>query len=208
MPLLSRKNKHSDERADKQERHTEQQGERDTGANDSSLNKPLPEQGQQGMRAGQQDPRLGQQDPRLGQQDPRFAQQDMPQQSYGGHSTAGKVENAVIGSNALKGQISQKQREADAIHLQSQELAEAERLEHEALIQRERAVAHGAHPQNKHLGGDANTTVLQGGTGGDMSGAGMHGYDQQDGVTGAGHRGQAPGPGYGAPGAGGVGPRV
>ena len=34
-------------------------------------------------------------------------------------------------------------REAKAAKIQSQELAEAERLEHEALARRERAVAHG-----------------------------------------------------------------
>lgn len=85
-----------------------------------------------------------------------------------GGNLTGKVEHAVgsmVGSNALKAKGLQKQqlvlyssprvhrsltklqwsREADAIQVQSSELAEAERLEHEAQMRRDRAVAHGIH---------------------------------------------------------------
>ncbi len=47
-------------------------------------------------------------------------------------------------------------REARGLKVQSQELAEAERLEHEAGLRRERAVVHGAHPDNRHVGGMGN----------------------------------------------------
>lgn len=40
--------------------------------------------------------------------------------------------------------------EAEAYKRQAAELSEAERLEHEAQVRRERAVAHGAHPGNLH----------------------------------------------------------
>ncbi|KAJ3810189.1 hypothetical protein F5876DRAFT_77024 [Lentinula aff. lateritia] len=80
-----------------------------------------------------------------------------------GHSTAGKVERALgaaVGSNALKAKGMQKEMEANALKTQSSELAEAERLEREALLRRERAVAHGAHPENRHLGGvDGQNTL-------------------------------------------------
>ncbi|KAJ3933768.1 MAG: hypothetical protein NXY57DRAFT_997407 [Lentinula lateritia] len=80
-----------------------------------------------------------------------------------GHSTAGKVEKALgaaVGSNALKAKGMQKEMEANALKTQSSELAEAERLEREALLRRERAVAHGAHPENRHLGGvDGQNTL-------------------------------------------------
>jgi len=73
-----------------------------------------------------------------------------------GHASTGKVEKAlgsIVGSNALKAKGMQKEMEANALKTQSSELAEAERLEREALLRRERAVAHGAHPDNRHLGG-------------------------------------------------------
>ena len=44
-------------------------------------------------------------------------------------------------------------READALKAQAAELSEAERLEREAISRRERAVAHGAHPELRRLGG-------------------------------------------------------
>ena len=44
-------------------------------------------------------------------------------------------------------------REAAALKAQAAELTEAERLEQAALARRERAVAHGAHPDHRHLGG-------------------------------------------------------
>jgi len=73
----------------------------------------------------------------------------------GGNFT-GKVEEtfgSMVGSDALKAKGLRKQQEADAIQTQGTELAEAERLEREAQMRRDRAVAHGAHPDNRHLGG-------------------------------------------------------
>ena len=58
----------------------------------------------------------------------------------------GKAESALgsaLGSNALKAKGMEKEREANALNLQSSELAEAERLEREAVMRRERAVGHG-----------------------------------------------------------------
>ncbi|KAK7684569.1 hypothetical protein QCA50_012516 [Cerrena zonata] len=73
-----------------------------------------------------------------------------------GSSITGKVEHAVgsmVGSQALKMKGIQKEQEAQAFKQQSAELVEAEKLEREALLRRERAVQHGAHPRNKALGG-------------------------------------------------------
>ncbi|KAJ7589253.1 hypothetical protein C8J56DRAFT_1164113 [Mycena floridula] len=85
-------------------------------------------------------------------------------QSHGsGHSLAGKVEHVagtLLGSSSLKAKGIQKEQEAKAAKVQSSELAEAERLEAEALMRRERAVAHGAHPDNRHLG----SSSMPGGT--------------------------------------------
>ncbi|KAJ7800356.1 hypothetical protein B0H14DRAFT_1692402 [Mycena olivaceomarginata] len=74
----------------------------------------------------------------------------------GGGAMTGKIEHVVgslVGSKSLKAKGIQKEQEARGLKIQSQELAEAERLEHEAGIRRERAVAHGAHPDNRHVGG-------------------------------------------------------
>jgi len=71
------------------------------------------------------------------------------------HSLTSKVEHAaetVLGSSSIRSQGLQKEQEAKAARVQAAELAEAERLEHEASIRRERAVNHGAHPDNRHLG--------------------------------------------------------
>jgi len=91
-------------------------------------------------------------------------------QSRGGTGSrmTGKVESAVgtmLGSNSLKAKGLQKEQEANAIKLQGQELAEAERLEREALMRRERAVGHGAHPENRHLGAGHTGTGTGTGTG-------------------------------------------
>ena len=231
MPLLSRKNKHSNEPSHPVERGAEREAERHAGMNNAGMNNTVPGQVQQDPRFAQQN--MGQhnfqgQDPLnysnsaagtsagTGGAIPSAATVNHGQSGHhGGSATIGKVESAIgamVGSNALKAKGMQKQQEANSIQLQSQELAEAERLEREALMRRERAVAHGAHPQNKHLGGDTSAPVLQGGTGGDMSGTGMRGFDQQGGVTGAGYGAQAGNTGYnapaGVPGAGGMGPRV
>ncbi|KAI0716679.1 hypothetical protein C8Q76DRAFT_725183 [Earliella scabrosa] len=80
-----------------------------------------------------------------------------------GGRVAGKAERAVgtlVGSQALKEKGFQKEQEAGAFKMQSAEIAEAERLEKEALMRRERAVAHGAHPENRHLGGLQNANTL------------------------------------------------
>ncbi|KAF9477960.1 hypothetical protein BDN70DRAFT_922252 [Pholiota conissans] len=72
-----------------------------------------------------------------------------------GGRLAGKIESAIgtmLGSDALKAKGLQKENEANSIKLQGRELAEAERLEREALMRRERAVAHGADPANSTLG--------------------------------------------------------
>ncbi|KAI0031366.1 hypothetical protein K488DRAFT_86907 [Vararia minispora EC-137] len=86
------------------------------------------------------------------------------QHGHGASRAAGKVEHAVgvlVGSNALKTRGLEKEQEANAFKMQSTELAEAERLEREAMLRRERAVAHGAHPVNRQLGGSSNTAALQ-----------------------------------------------
>ncbi|KAI8976587.1 hypothetical protein BD414DRAFT_400169, partial [Trametes punicea] len=87
----------------------------------------------------------------------------------GGTRLAGKAERAagaMVGSQALKERGFQKEQEAGAFKMQSAEIAEAERLEKEALMRRERAVAHGAHPDNRHLGGLQNANTLSDVTGG------------------------------------------
>ncbi|KAI0676392.1 hypothetical protein C8Q78DRAFT_1073202 [Trametes maxima] len=86
-----------------------------------------------------------------------------------GSRLAGKAERAagaMVGSQALKEKGFQKEQEAGAFKMQSAEIAEAERLEKEALMRRERAVAHGAHPDNRHLGGMQNANTLSDVTGG------------------------------------------
>ncbi|EMD35567.1 hypothetical protein CERSUDRAFT_124839 [Gelatoporia subvermispora B] len=90
-------------------------------------------------------------------------------QGSGGGRLTGKVEHAVgsmVGSQALQAKGLQKEQEAESFKAQSAELAEAERLEREALLRRERAVGHaGAHPSNKHLGGPQNADQNAQGTG-------------------------------------------
>lgn len=64
-----------------------------------------------------------------------------------GGRPSGNIEPAtgpMIGSDALKAKGLQKEQELNVIRMQGGELAEAERLEHEVLARRERAVAHGA----------------------------------------------------------------
>ncbi|KAH8103081.1 hypothetical protein BXZ70DRAFT_928027 [Cristinia sonorae] len=87
------------------------------------------------------------------------------QNSGGGSRMAGKMEHAVgtlVGSESLKVKGMQKEQEAQAFKMQSAEIAEAERLEKEAMLRRERAVQHGAHPHNKPLGGAQGLTNNQG----------------------------------------------
>jgi hypothetical protein len=76
--------------------------------------------------------------------------------SGSGSAFAGKVEQAVgtlLSSQSLKAKGLQKEEEARALKAQSRELTAAEQLEKEAAMRRERAVAHGAHPDNRHVGG-------------------------------------------------------
>ncbi|KAI0754429.1 hypothetical protein C8Q80DRAFT_1139044 [Daedaleopsis nitida] len=99
--------------------------------------------------------------------------QDSQRSGSGGGRLAGKTERAVgtlVGSQALKEKGFQKEHEAGAFKMQSAEIAEAERLEKEALMRRERAVAHGAHPDNRHLGGLQNANTLD-----DVAGTGSTG---------------------------------
>ncbi|KJA22071.1 hypothetical protein HYPSUDRAFT_55005 [Hypholoma sublateritium FD-334 SS-4] len=87
-----------------------------------------------------------------------------------GHSLTGKVERAVgnlIGSQSLQAKGAQKELEAGATKMQGRELAEAERLENEALMRRQGAVGHGAHPANSNLGAG---NIGQGGVGSGMPG--------------------------------------
>ncbi|THV04771.1 hypothetical protein K435DRAFT_790771 [Dendrothele bispora CBS 962.96] len=80
----------------------------------------------------------------------------------GGSGITGKVEKAVgtmIGSHSLKAKGMEKEKEAQALKMQSSELAEAERLEREAMMRRERAVGHGAHPDMGKLGGGGTGNV-------------------------------------------------
>ena len=63
-----------------------------------------------------------------------------------GQRLTGKAERTIgnlVGSSALQAKGAQKEREAGVTKLQGRELAEAERLENEALMRRERAVGHG-----------------------------------------------------------------
>jgi hypothetical protein len=65
----------------------------------------------------------------------------------------GKLEHAVgtmLCSSTLRAKGIQKEQEAQALKVQAAELSAAERLEQEARVRRERAVAHGADPQILH----------------------------------------------------------
>ncbi|KIJ49732.1 hypothetical protein M422DRAFT_777205 [Sphaerobolus stellatus SS14] len=67
----------------------------------------------------------------------------------------GKLEHAagtILCSSSLKAKGIQKEREAQALKVQAAELSAAERLEQEARMRRERAVAHGADPLILHQG--------------------------------------------------------
>ncbi|OBZ67396.1 hypothetical protein A0H81_12684 [Grifola frondosa] len=124
--------------------------------------------------------------------DPRFGQGNTSvppaehinsnnQRGGSGGGLTGKMEHAVgsmVGSQALKDRGYQKEQEANAFKAQSAEIAEAERLEKEAMLRRERAVAHGAHPDNRHLGGSAALAGANNMNTGDnnMGGSNARGY--------------------------------
>ncbi|KIM46730.1 hypothetical protein M413DRAFT_422079 [Hebeloma cylindrosporum] len=87
------------------------------------------------------------------------SQSTVPQSSGGsvGQRLTGKFQSALgslVGSDSLKAKGLQKEQEANSAKQKRQDLAEAEaeRLEDEALMGRERAVGHGAHPVESSLG--------------------------------------------------------
>ncbi|TFY65759.1 hypothetical protein EVG20_g5330 [Dentipellis fragilis] len=85
------------------------------------------------------------------------------QNTHPGRSMEGKIEHAVgtlVGSKAFQARGAEKDEEAKAFKMQGQELAEAEQLEREAMMRRERAVGQGAHPDNRHLGGPGHHTTF------------------------------------------------
>jgi len=68
----------------------------------------------------------------------------------------GKLEHAAgtaLCSSTLRAKGIEKEREAQALKVQAAELRQAEGLEAEAEARRQRAVAHGAHPQHLNAGG-------------------------------------------------------
>lgn len=76
--------------------------------------------------------------------------------SGAGKALEGKIEKGlgtVLGSTSLKARGLEKEREAEMIKVQAAELEHAETLEAQARQARERAVASGAHPGNRTLGG-------------------------------------------------------
>lgn len=87
--------------------------------------------------------------------------------SAGEKELVGKIERVagdVLCSSTLKAKGAEKEREAQALKAQAAELNQAEGLESEAAMRRQRAVAHGAHPQHlggnhHHMGGDAPRRV-------------------------------------------------
>jgi len=90
-------------------------------------------------------------------------------------STTGKIERiagTVFCNQTLKVKGMQKEQQAQVHAAQSAEISEAERLEQEASIRRQRAVDHGAHPANRAVGGAAQAQEFggnfgpTGGTGG------------------------------------------
>ncbi|KAJ7729916.1 hypothetical protein B0H16DRAFT_1775403 [Mycena metata] len=116
-----------------------------------------------------------------------------PSQNHGsgGGALTGKIERkvgAVLGSSSLQAKGLQKEQEAQGFKVQSQELAQAEELEREAGLRRERAVAHGAHPDNRHVGGLGDPA---GGVGGAAGGGGLGGG--MSGAPGGGATRQGPG---------------
>jgi len=83
-------------------------------------------------------------------------------QSAGEKAFVGKLEHvagSILCSSTLKAKGIQKEQEAQAMKVQAAELGAAERLEKEAMMRRERAVAHGADPQILHPGGQQSQTA-------------------------------------------------
>lgn len=90
-------------------------------------------------------------------------------------STTGKMERiagTVFCNQTLKAKGIQKEQAAHAQAAQRAEITEAERLEQEASIRRQRAVEHGAHPANKALGGAAQAQEFGGNFGQTTAGTG------------------------------------
>jgi len=153
-----------------------QQGFQQSGS--GQLGAGQPGVGQQGYGNANADPSQN----NTGPNDPNIAPTNHfnnGQRSGGGSRMTGKMEHAVgslVGSQALKAKGMQKEQEAQAFQAQSSEIAEAERLEKEAMLRRERAVQHGAHPSNKALGGAQNQQFGQGQGQGQGGFAGDQGY--------------------------------
>ncbi|GJE94801.1 hypothetical protein PsYK624_109750 [Phanerochaete sordida] len=90
-------------------------------------------------------------------------------------STTGKIERiagTVFCNQTLKVKGMQKEQAAQAHAAQRVELTEAERLEQEASIRRQRAVEHGAHPANRAVGGAAQAQEFGGNFGQTTAGTG------------------------------------
>ncbi|KAJ7214046.1 hypothetical protein GGX14DRAFT_542307 [Mycena pura] len=81
-------------------------------------------------------------------------QQQEPRPSGGG-VFVGKVEHAIgtiLGNESLKAKGAMKESQARDANIRHSDLAQAAQLEREAGLRRERAVNHGAHPDNKIVG--------------------------------------------------------
>ncbi|CAK5274212.1 unnamed protein product [Mycena citricolor] len=95
---------------------------------------------------------------RYGRRGIRYCNWSNAPPATGGGAMVGKMEHALgtlVGSQSLKAKGLQKEQEAKAYKVQSSELNRAEALEQEALARRDRAVGFGAHPDHRHLGGQA-----------------------------------------------------
>jgi len=70
---------------------------------------------------------------------------------------AQQLAGMVLSSQSMKAKGLAKEQEAVALRHQGENLEQAERHEAEARLARERAVAHGAHPEHGELGGARST---------------------------------------------------
>jgi len=119
--------------------------------------------------------------------DPRHAAK-----GAGNKAMIGKIEHAIgsiIHSTSMKEKGLEKEREAEALKLQSRELNEAERLEHEAQLRRDRATAHGANPSHGANPAHTNAGLGAGSVSANEFGAGV-------GIGGAGGAGSMARGGY------------
>jgi len=171
MPLFGRKNKTDNDAADTTTDNRNQQD-----MNRSAMSSGMPQDSSQQRAANPNQPGMGggMQSDMPGsynqgsnpQSGGAFGNQQIqhPQQQHQHHHGLGGGGTGV-GSAALREQGVLKEREASTMHAQSKELGEAEALEQAARDHRERAVAAGADPANRELGGG-----LHGGRQGGMQG--------------------------------------